>query len=113
MGKSDRELLLSTQETDWSTWQIFILEGILTCVVAVGAYWFVADWPSKAKFVTEDERSYINARLKSDSDATQNEGFSWSNVLLALKDPKVWLYNFVYHTLSLPLYTLSLFLVGL
>ncbi|KAI5362351.1 putative major facilitator superfamily, MFS transporter superfamily [Septoria linicola] len=89
---------------------IFILEGLLTCIVAVGAYWFVADWPSKAKFVTEDEREYITARLKADSDATQNEGFTWSNVLLAFKDPKVWLYNAVFHTLSLPLYTLSLFL---
>ncbi|KXS96984.1 hypothetical protein AC578_5532 [Pseudocercospora eumusae] len=89
---------------------IFILEGILTCLVAISAYCFVADWPSKAKFVSEDERAFINARLKADSDATQNEGFSWSNVVLALKDPKVWLYNFVFHTLSLPLYTLSLFL---
>lgn len=31
-------------------------------------------------------------------------------MLSAIKDPKVWLYNFVFHTLSLPLYTLSLFL---
>lgn len=68
---------------------IFIIEGLLTIVVAVAAFWFIADWPSKAKFITEDEREYINARLKANSDATQNEGFSWSNVLLALKDPKV------------------------
>jgi hypothetical protein len=54
----------------------------------------------------------VNQRLKDDSDATQDEGFTWGNVLEALKDPKVWLYNFVFHTLSLPLYTLSLFLVS-
>lgn len=93
--------------------QIFILEGILTCLIAIAAYWFIADWPAKAKFITEDERTYIKARLKADSDATQNEGFNWTNVLEALKDPKVWLYNLVFHTLSLPLYTLSLFLVSL
>ncbi|PPJ52005.1 hypothetical protein CBER1_09642 [Cercospora berteroae] len=89
---------------------IFILEGLLTCIVAVAAYWFVADWPNKAKFVTEGERAFINARLKNDSDATQHEGFTWANVGSAFKDPKVWLYNGVFHTLSLPLYTLSLFL---
>ncbi|SMQ48705.1 unnamed protein product [Zymoseptoria tritici ST99CH_3D7] len=94
-----------------SGWRwIFILEGLLTIVFAVAAYWFIADWPSKATFISEDERSYINARLKNDSDATQNEGFTWDNVWLAFKDPKVWLYNAVFHTLSLPLYTLSLFL---
>lgn len=75
----------------------------MTVVVAVAAFWFIADWPDKAKFITQDEREYIHARLKGDSDATQNEGFSWSNVWLALKDPKVWLYNAVFHTLSLPL----------
>lgn len=91
---------------------IFILEGLLTIVIAIASYWFIADWPSKAKFITQDEKEYINARLKRDSDATQNEGFSWSNVWLAVKDPKVWLYNAVFHTLSLPLYTLSLFLVS-
>ncbi|KAK4917612.1 hypothetical protein LTR49_014566 [Elasticomyces elasticus] len=89
---------------------IFIIEGILTCVIAVGGYWFIADWPARARFVNEDERAFINARLKADSDATQDEAFNWTNVWHALKDPKVWLYCACYHTLSLPLYTLSLFL---
>ncbi|KAK4546658.1 hypothetical protein LTR36_001876 [Oleoguttula mirabilis] len=89
---------------------IFIIEGILTTIVALGGYWYIADWPSKAKFINDDERAFINARLKADSDATEDEAFNWANVASALKDPKVWLYNACYHTLSLPLYTLSLFL---
>ena len=110
---------------------IFIIEGILVCLVrltfvvchiadyhgqtvvlALGGYWYIADWPSKAKFITEDERALIYARLKADSDATENEAFTWSNVASALSDPKVWLYCACYHSLSLPLYTLSLFLVS-
>ncbi|KAF2171851.1 hypothetical protein M409DRAFT_63405 [Zasmidium cellare ATCC 36951] len=95
----------------YSGWRwIFIIEGLLTCVLAVAAFWYTADWPSKAKFLSEDERAAVNHRLKDDSDATQHEGFTWANVLEAIKDPKVWLYNLVFHTLSLPLYTLSLFL---
>ncbi|KAK8214745.1 hypothetical protein M8818_002326 [Zalaria obscura] len=89
---------------------IFIIEGIFTCVVAAAGYWFISDWPSKSHFLTENEKAFVNARLKEDSDATQNEAFTWRNVAQALKDPKVWLYGLVYHTLSLPLYTLSLFL---
>ncbi|OQO11097.1 hypothetical protein B0A48_05352 [Cryoendolithus antarcticus] len=89
---------------------IFIIEGLLTCVLAAAGWWYIADWPSKANFINDDERAFLNARLKADSDATAHEGFTWANVLQAVKDPKVWLYGACFHTLSLPLYTLSLFL---
>lgn len=79
-------------------------------VVAVFAYFFIHNYPSTAPFLTEPERAYIHARLKNDSDATNSEEFAWSNVLAALKDYKCWLYGFGFHTMSLPLYTLSLFL---
>ncbi|KAH7390305.1 MFS nicotinic acid transporter-like protein [Cadophora sp. MPI-SDFR-AT-0126] len=89
---------------------IFILEGLLTVVVAVGAYFFIHNYPSTAKFLSEPERAFINARLKSSSDATNDEKFSWVNVHAALADYKCWLYGMGFHTMSLPLYTLSLFL---
>lgn len=89
---------------------IFILEGILTVIVSVIAYFFIVNYPSTAKFLTEEERAYIHTRLSSNTDATRNEAFSWVNVRKAVGDPKVWLYGFGFHTMSLPLYTLSLFL---
>ena len=89
---------------------IFILEGILTVLTSLISYHFIANYPATAKFVTEKERALIHARLESSSDATRNEGFTWGNVVMALRDPKVWLYGLGYHTMSLPLYTLSLFL---
>ena len=89
---------------------IFIVEGLLTIVVSCIAYFFIANYPATAKFITEKERAAIYTRLESNSDATRNEGFTWANVLHAFRDPKVWLYGLGFHTLSLPLYTLSLFL---
>ncbi|KAH7306000.1 major facilitator superfamily domain-containing protein [Stachybotrys elegans] len=89
---------------------IFILEGIATVVIAVGAYWFIQNYPATAKFLTDAERRFIYTRLAEDSDATHDEHFSWANVMLALKDPKCWLYGLGFHTMSLPLYTFSLFL---
>ncbi|KAK2808511.1 hypothetical protein FQN50_004720 [Emmonsiellopsis sp. PD_5] len=85
-------------------------EGLLTVVVAVVAYFFVYNYPATAEFLTPEEREYITFRLKNDNDATRDELFSWPNVLKAIKDPKVWLYGLGFHTMSLPLYTLSLFL---
>ncbi|KAI9894510.1 MAG: hypothetical protein M1814_001864 [Vezdaea aestivalis] len=89
---------------------IFILEGILTIVVSAASYFFIFNYPSTAKFLSDDERSFIHQRLKADNDATRDEAFTWENVSKALKDPKVWLYGMAFHTMSLPLYTLSLFL---
>ena len=89
---------------------IFILEGILTVLVSLIAYFFVANYPSTAKFLSEKEREAIHARLVSNNDATRDEAFTWTNVSFAIRDPKVWLYGLGFHTLSLPLYTLSLFL---
>ncbi|KAK8080818.1 hypothetical protein PG997_008636 [Apiospora hydei] len=89
---------------------IFILEGILTVLVAFAAYWFIHNYPKTAKFLTEDERRYIHQRLTADSDATNDEKFTWSAVSDALKDGNCWLYGLGFHTMSLPLYTLSLFL---
>ncbi|KAJ8130521.1 hypothetical protein O1611_g3110 [Lasiodiplodia mahajangana] len=89
---------------------IFILEGIATVLIATGAYWFVHNYPDTSKFLNEDERKVIHQRLAADSDATHQEEFSWAAVREALQDPKCWLYGLGFHTMSLPLYTLSLFL---
>ena len=89
---------------------IFILEGIVTVLVSLISYFFVVNYPSTAKNITEKERDAILARLASNSDATRDEKFSWKNVINALSDPKVLLYGLGFHTMSLPLYTLSLFL---
>lgn len=86
-------------------------EGIATVLVAVAAFWFIHNYPDTASFLSEDEREFIRLRLASDSDATRDEHFTWGSVVQALRDPKCWLYGMGFHTMSLPLYTFSLFLV--
>ncbi|QSZ35031.1 hypothetical protein DSL72_007894 [Monilinia vaccinii-corymbosi] len=88
---------------------IFIIEGLLTLVVSFLAYFFIHNYPSTAPFLTEPERSFIHARLKSSTDATNTEAFEWTHVRAAFGDYKCWLYSLAYHTMSLPIYTLSLF----
>ncbi|KAB8225954.1 major facilitator superfamily domain-containing protein [Aspergillus novoparasiticus] len=89
---------------------IFILEGLATVVMSVIAYFWVYNYPSTAEFLSEKERAFIQFRLRNDNDSMRDEKFSWSGVLDAFKDPKVWLYGLGFHTMSLPMYTLSLFL---
>lgn len=78
--------------------------------MAISSYFFIHNYPDTAPFLNDDERSYIHLRLKGDSDQSNVEKFAWSNVRAALKDYKCWLYGMGFHTMSLPLYTLSLFL---
>lgn len=84
----------------------------MTVVMSIVAYFWVYNYPATAEFLSEKEREFIQFRLKNDNDATRDEKFTWSAVLDALKDPKVWLYGLGFHTMSLPLYTLSLFMVS-
>lgn len=79
-------------------------------LVGASAYLFINNWPATAKFLTPTERRAAEQRLGANSDSSETESFSWTNVLKALKDPKCWLYCFGFHFMSLPLYTLSLFL---
>ena len=98
---------------NYAGWRwIFIIEGLLTIVIAGGAYFFVANYPDTASFLSDKERVVIKGRLAADSDATRHEVFTWANVNKSLLDPKCWLYGLAFHTMSLPLYTLSLFLVS-
>ncbi|KAI3607421.1 mfs transporter [Moniliophthora roreri] len=89
---------------------IFILEGLLTVVVAFSAYFLVPTWSYKAKFLTEPERERLLMRLRADSDAANKEEFDWLFVKQAVKDHLVWGYAFLFHGFAFVLYSLSLFM---
>lgn len=92
------------------TGKIFIIESLLTIVVAVISYFLIHDYPDTAKFLKPHEREKWITRLKANGDATDIEPFSWANVRRSLSDISVWLYAGLFVGMSLPLYTLSLFL---
>ncbi|RQM08698.1 hypothetical protein DH86_00000424 [Scytalidium sp. 3C] len=89
---------------------IFIIEGLVTIVISAASYFFIHNYPDSAPFLSEPERAFIQARLRDDTDATNGEKFSWANVKAALSDYKCWLYGLLFHTMSLPLYTITLFM---
>ena len=46
---------------------IFIIEGLATIVVAVGARFLIVDWPETSKFLTTEERGLLLRRLSDDA----------------------------------------------
>lgn len=83
---------------------IFILEGIVTVLVAVAAFFLMHDFPETAKFLTEEERAFVVHRLKYQGQGTaqveEADEFAWTCVWQAFKDWQIWVSIFVYWGVS-------------
>ncbi|KAI0389354.1 MFS general substrate transporter [Xylariaceae sp. FL0594] len=90
---------------------IFILEGLLTVVVAVASFWMVHDFPDDAKFLSDDDRARVIRRLKFDQQsAAEHAEWDTRYLIAGLKDWKMWLGMVIYMGCDMPLYAFSLFL---
>ncbi|KAK3686212.1 putative nicotinamide mononucleotide transmembrane transporter protein [Podospora appendiculata] len=108
--KAVPEVLLRPAIGGLSGWRwIFILEGILTVVIAIIAYWAMQDYPATAKFLKEDERAEVQARLKRDRSSLADE-FDMKYFWAALTDWKIWVHMFITFFVYTGLYSYSLFL---
>lgn len=88
---------------------IFILEGLATIVVAAFAKFFINDSPETAKFLTEEERTEVQARLKLDRTSLADE-YDSKYLFAALKDWKIYVHMLITIGIYTPLYSISLFL---
>lgn len=95
---------------------IFILEGILTVVVAVIAFFALYDFPDTASFLTVEERAWAVHRLKYQGSAksgrlvAETDHFEWKYVIQALTDWQLYVCLFMYWGIVCPLYGISYFL---
>jgi len=88
---------------------IFILEGLASVVVSLGAYWMIYDYPSEATFLTADERDEVKRRLDADSGHLSND-FDLKYVWQAIKDWKIYVHMLICMAGFCPIYSFSLFL---
>lgn len=76
---------------------IFILEGILTVIVACVAYFLIYDSPETAAFLSEEERAWLLHLLKyqgskgSGHMVAESEAFQWKFVKDAFSDWQIYL----------------------
>ncbi|TVY26070.1 putative transporter [Lachnellula hyalina] len=103
-------------QAKWS-W-IFIIEGLLTVVVGVIAYFLLPNSVDTASFLKEDERVYartrlhldLPSRLAQDGSMDQHEVFAWSEVSRGIFDLSTWLSAVAYFGILAGLYSFGLFL---
>ncbi|KAL9048737.1 MAG: hypothetical protein Q9162_007577, partial [Coniocarpon cinnabarinum] len=89
---------------------IFILEGVLTCVVALVWFFAISNFPEDAKWLTTSERNYIRARLQADvGHAALERRTNFQDIIGFFKDWKVILGWLMYFGLIVPAYGYAYF----
>ena len=84
---------------------IFILEGLLTCVVAIFFWFLLPDFPEDTKWLKEDERAYVKARLEVDQGKSGlDRAIIFKDVVNVFKDYKVIVGGFMYFGLIVPVW---------
>ncbi|KAK0624038.1 major facilitator superfamily domain-containing protein [Immersiella caudata] len=96
----------------YSGWRwIFVIEGVLTVVIAIMSFWLVHDFPDDARFLSDTDRDRVLRRLAKDKQSSaRHEEFKMAYVWSALRDWKTYVSMFIYMGPLMPLYSISLFL---
>jgi len=89
---------------------IFILEGLLTVVVSLFFFFLLPNFPEESKWLTEDERAFVKARLQIDQGkSARDRKMTLGDIGRVFKDPKILIGGFMYFGLIVPAYSYSYF----
>jgi len=91
---------------------IFIIEGILTQVVAIAAWFLIIDFPDKAErsgFLDHSQAVFIANRIESDRGDAVPDELTWGKFFHHLKDWKLWTFAAMFASTTMPAYAFAYF----
>ncbi|KAH6654659.1 major facilitator superfamily domain-containing protein [Truncatella angustata] len=93
---------------------IFIMEGIITCVIAIASYWLLVDFPDGKRanrgFLNERERAWVVKRINADRGDAKTPKFEIGKFVKAGLDWKIWAYAMIFFNTTTVTYALAYFL---
>lgn len=93
---------------------IFIIEGGITVLVSFFFFFMIPSFPEDAKWLTKEERKYVQDRLRVDVGSSGAErSIKIRDILAVLKDFKVIAGGFAYFGLIVPAYGYAYFAPGI
>ncbi|BBG03340.1 MULTISPECIES: MFS transporter [Pseudonocardia] len=93
-----------------SAWRsLFLVEGVLTLMVAVVVFCLLPDRPSDAKWLSDDDRARVEAALQADEEKRAASG-AISGFGASMRSGRVWVLAIAFFTVVFGLYPLAFFL---
>ncbi|KAF2759481.1 MFS general substrate transporter [Pseudovirgaria hyperparasitica] len=89
---------------------IFILEGLLTLLVSLFFFFLLPDFPEEARWLTDEERAYVIARLRVDQGkSARDRSLGARDILNVFRDYKILVGGLMYFGLIVPAYGYAYF----
>jgi len=99
------------KDTHLYSWRyLFLIEGSLTFLFAIFAFFYLPGNASSARFLNEEEKKLAYHRIQVDSSSTVNEKFNLKDSLKIFKQPTTYAFLAIEICLGVPLQSVSLFL---
>ena len=90
-------------------WQwLFLIEGIPAVILGFVVFAFLPDGPEQARWLSDDEKAWIMARLQQEHEAKR--AHSHATLSEALRSGRVWTLAFIYFAVIMSFYGISLWL---
>ncbi|KAE8403011.1 major facilitator superfamily domain-containing protein [Aspergillus pseudonomiae] len=95
-----------------ANWRLlFLVEGSPSLLAAILAWRFLPDSPSKARFLTEEEKEVARARsLQQSGERERSNKINWRELAETLTDAKAWLTALMYFSCNVSFSSLPVFL---
>ncbi|KEF56660.1 uncharacterized protein A1O9_06849 [Exophiala aquamarina CBS 119918] len=94
-------------------WQwIFIIEGLLTQLVAIAAWFLIIDFPDKAHkkhFLSAAEAAFVKQRIETDRGDAEPDSLTWAKFFFHLRDWKLWVFALMFMSTTMPAYAFAYF----
>ncbi|KAJ4365837.1 hypothetical protein N0V83_008458 [Neocucurbitaria cava] len=102
-------------QAGYNGWRwIFIMEGIITCIIGLLGFIFMVDFPESShkawKFLTEKEAQFVVRRINRDRQDGEPETFTWGKFLKPALDIKIWGFALLFFCSTIQAYSVGFFL---
>jgi MFS family permease len=89
---------------------MFLGVGAPAIIIGVVAWFYLADSPAKAKWLTADEKEWLTSELTAEHASKTDSGAKHPSIGAAFKNGRVWVLGLIYFGFIYGLYTLAFFL---
>merc|ERR1711977_331399 len=76
---------------------LFILQGVVTFVIAIASAFTLPDHPLKTRWLTPEERQLAHDRIERDTVGNKFQQSTFQGLKESARDPKLWLFAFMQH----------------